>query len=269
MPKSRTASDKLMGDYFTALLQEEPTQQLSSKVKVKEPETASVAQREVIAREPIEKLLKQVETQVSKPLKSANELRKETKEKIPATVKVAERMPARPKHIEPEPELSVAETRDVTTKKASYREGEFQALFFDVAGLTLAVPLITLGGIHELDHINSLMGKPPWFKGVMLHREKKINVVDSALWVMPEKCDDNLLTELDYRFLIMLGDSDWGLMAENLIDTVTLSQDDVKWREQPGKRPWLAGLVKDRMCALVDVDAMVDLLNHGLSVSSE
>ena len=93
--------------------------------------------------------------------------------------------------------------------------------------------------------------------------------VDSARWVMPEKCDQKLLTEINYRFLIMLGNSDWGLTAENLIDTVLLSQDDVKWREQPGKRPGLAGLVKDRMCALVDVDAMIQLLNQGLSISSE
>ena len=30
-------------------------------------------------------------------------------------------------------------------------ENEFQALFFELAGLTFAVPLVDLGGIHHLD----------------------------------------------------------------------------------------------------------------------
>ncbi len=41
-------------------------------------------------------------------------------------------------------------------------ENEFQVLFFELSGLTFAVPLTDLGGIHYLDDsINSLIGKPP------------------------------------------------------------------------------------------------------------
>jgi purine-binding chemotaxis protein CheW len=61
----------------------------------------------------------------------------------------------------------------------------------------------------------------------------------------------------------MLGNTSWGMMAENLIDTVTLQQDDVKWLNNNVRRPWLAGLVKDRMCALLDVDELVKMLDDG------
>ena len=148
----------------------------------------------------------------------------------------------------------------VNTDK-DYRNGSFQAMFFDVAGLLIAVPLIELGGIHYIDKINSLMGKPSWYKGVMLYRDEKINVVDTALWVMPEKCNETLLNSLNYQYTIMLGNTSWGMMAENLIDTVTLQQDDVKWLDNNVRRPWLAGLVKDRMCALLDVDELVKMLD--------
>jgi purine-binding chemotaxis protein CheW len=151
-------------------------------------------------------------------------------------------------------------------KEKSYREGAFQAMFFDVAGLLIAVPLIELGGIHNVDKTTSLMGKPPWFKGVMLHRDEKVNVVDTALWVMPEKCDDALINSLNYQYVIMLSDSQWGLMAEHLVDTVTLEQDQVKWLDKPSKRPWLAGLVKERMCALLDVEALIKLLDDGVGI---
>jgi len=149
----------------------------------------------------------------------------------------------------------------------SYRQGDFQALFFNVAGLTLAVPLIELGGIHNVDKITSLMGKPNWFKGVMLHRSEKINVVDTALWVMPEKYDETLKNSLNYQYIIMLNNSPWGLMAENLVDTVVLKQDEVKWLDSPSKRPWLAGLVKDKMCALLDIEALIALLNEGSGIN--
>jgi purine-binding chemotaxis protein CheW len=145
----------------------------------------------------------------------------------------------------------------------------FQALFFDVAGLTLAVPLISLGGIHKLDKISPLFGKPEWFKGVMLHRDEKINVVDSAMWVMPEKYDQNLLNKLNYQYLIMLDGSQWGLACDKLINTVTLDQNEVKWREPTGKRPWLAGMVKERMCALINVKQLIAMLNNGLGSNDQ
>ncbi|WP_286233257.1 chemotaxis protein CheW [Thalassotalea sediminis] len=154
----------------------------------------------------------------------------------------------------------------VIKKEKDYRKGSFQAMFFDVAGLIVAVPLIELGGIHNVDKTNSLMGKPSWFKGVMLHREEKINVVDTAQWIMPEKCTDALINSLNYQYVIMLNNSAWGLMAENLIDTVTLEQDDVKWLKDSTKRPWLAGLIKDRMCALIDVEALVLMLDEGANI---
>ncbi|TMM44969.1 chemotaxis protein CheW [Colwellia ponticola] len=157
---------------------------------------------------------------------------------------------------------------ELTDKKnKNYRKGDFQVMFFDVAGLIIAVPLIELGGIYKVGKTTKLMGKPNWFKGVMIHRDEKINVVDTALWVMPEKCDEKLKESLNYQYIIMLNDSSWGLMAENLIDTVILSQDEVKWLDSNNKRPWLAGLVKKKMCALLDVTALIQLLDKGNDIS--
>lgn len=146
-----------------------------------------------------------------------------------------------------------------------YRKGRFQALFFTVAGLKVALPLKALGGIHKIMPISSLPGQPEWLKGVMLYREQKINVVDTALWVMPEKYDQELAEKLNYQYVIMLGNSHWGLACDTLVNTIALEQDEVKWRESEGKRPWLAGLIKQHMCALLDVDALIALLAKGMN----
>ncbi|MUH72195.1 chemotaxis protein CheW [Psychrosphaera haliotis] len=156
----------------------------------------------------------------------------------------------------------------VATKSIDKIEEPFQALFFEVAGLSLAVPLHELGGIHNLEDVTSLFGKPDWFLGVMVNREKKINVVESAKWVMPEKYD-SLQTKPDYKYLIMLGESNWGLAAEKLVTTEYIKPDDVKWRSQPGKRPWLLGTIKEKMCALLHVDDLVAMLNKGINARQE
>lgn len=139
---------------------------------------------------------------------------------------------------------------------------EFQALFFDVAGVTFAVPLTELGGIHQLGEVTSLFGQPAWYRGIMASRDQKMNVVDTALWVMP----DRSLDVTDYKYLIMLGESPWGLACHQLKGTELLRRDQVKWRHQEGKRPWLAGMVKEKMCALLHVRELLVLLGRGVNI---
>jgi len=255
MAKSLAASNKLMKNYLSELMTDEDLVQKST-----EKETESSVTKSAFENKQLECLLQninanlQVEEIEFKTQKSVNK---------PLTNKGVAGIDTLKSTVE----TSLAPNKshgDVSVKSEKlYREGDFQALYFDVGGLILAVPLIALGGIHQVDKTTSLVGKPKWFKGVMLYRDEKINVVDTALWVMPEKYDEKLKKSLNYQYVIMLNKSGWGLSAENLIDTVTLKQEEVKWLDSPSKRPWLAGLVKDRMCALLDVDSLIQLLNDG------
>ncbi len=286
MSKSLAASKKLMQTYLSELLTEDEVETVPVRVKEKEPKA-------------LEKLLSNVtSTQVFEPPVEPKLTTTRAKDKVkvvtedkPAAAKVISQpvVKASPDIVKPKREAEVAlkqsinqnvdEKNELKTHKSSggfeaieqrsYRQGDFQAMFFDVAGLMIAVPLIELGGIHNNDKTTSLMGKPDWFKGVMLYREEKVNVVDTARWVMPEKCDEKLLSALNYQYIIMLGNSSWGLTAEKLVDTVTLKQEDVKWLDKANKRPWLAGLVKNRMCALLDVGSLIKLLEKGVNITQE
>lgn len=233
----------------TAKLLEQASQQMaeSALVSTASDSEAHVDKEEVLAQE------------VSSLIESQN-LKTIDSEKPHSSVDV-------PVQAEKESEVSAPESLKTPLKDTlGFR---FQALFFEVAGLTLAVPLTSLGGIHQIEKIGPLFGKPDWFMGVMLHRESKLSVVDSAKWVMPEKYDENLAQSLNYRYLIMLGESAWGLASEKLVNTVNLTTDDVKWRESTGKRPWLAGMVKEKMCALIDVEELISMLNKGLGSNDQ
>ncbi|HDT5886109.1 chemotaxis protein CheW [Aeromonas dhakensis] len=170
----------------------------------------------------------------------------------PATLVVAETEVA----LSPQEEVAPSTWENIDTGK------EFQALFFEVAGVTFAVPLTELGGIHQLGEVSSLFGQPGWYKGIMTSREQKMNVVDTAQWVMPGQH----LEIDDYKYLIMLGESPWGLACHHLKGTELLHRDQVKWRHQEGKRPWLAGMVKEKMCALLHVKELLLLLERGVNI---
>lgn len=146
-------------------------------------------------------------------------------------------------------------------------EHAFQVLFFESVGVTYAVPLAELGGIHRLESCNHLIGRPDWYLGLQTERDQQLDVVDTAMWVMPEKITDNSHRD-DYSYIVILGDSKWGLACNALLGTESLTGERVRWREQAGKRPWLAGLVKDKMCALIHVEALIAMLDQGIDANA-
>jgi purine-binding chemotaxis protein CheW len=84
---------------------------------------------------------------------------------------------------------------------------------------------------------------------------------------MPEKLKDEAYKE-EYQYIVMLGESMWGLASTELKGTEALQAGMVRWRETAGKRPWLAGMVKEKMCALIHVEALIAMLNAGLDVKA-
>ncbi|GGA78241.1 hypothetical protein GCM10011369_20210 [Neiella marina] len=252
------SSDKALQEFFTALLEEKQSV---------EPQIDSAPLQKLLdgVASPKADLNQQQQTTTvsapsQAPVSPSVEVASTTADKVaqPLTVEVEETA------IEQVAELAPS---NALTDMPAEPTGEFQALYFEVAGMTLAVPLEQLGGIHNLDEeqVSSLFGKPGWFMGLMPHRERKLNVVDTALWVMPEKYDEKLAEQLNYQYLVMLKDSNWGLACEKLITTSQLMPTEVNWRSTMGKRPWLRGMVKEQMCALLNVDALVELLDTGLN----
>ncbi|MBQ0775944.1 MAG: chemotaxis protein CheW [Pseudomonas sp.] len=147
-------------------------------------------------------------------------------------------------------------------EQPQWREQPFEALLFNVGGLTLAVPLILLGTIHPLEsEITPLFGQPDWFLGIMPTSAGNLKVLDTARWVMPERYVPELQNDL--RFVISVQGYDWGLAVHDVSKSVKLTPEQVKWRSQEGKRPWLAGTVIEHMCALVDVSALAGLIAAG------
>ncbi|PMM41794.1 chemotaxis protein CheW, partial [Vibrio splendidus] len=166
-----------------------------------------------------------------------------------------------------EPETQAGGADQFTSWESTARTEDFQVLYFDVNGVTFAVPLDELGGIHRLEELSHIIGKPAWYLGLQTNRDSQLDVVDTAKWVMSEKLSGDEYKE-NYQYIVMLGESLWGLAGTELKGTELLNTDKVRWREMAGKRPWLAGMVKEKMCALIHVEALIAMLNAGLDVKA-
>lgn len=201
-------------------------------------ETSSQPQSEIVATEPVPDIL-------------------DKEESVQETVAEAA----------PEPEMTAEPPPPSWTLPDASEQTEFQALFFAVNGVTFAVPLTELGGIHQLGEMNHLIGRPDWYLGLQPVQNRKLDVVDTARWVMPESIHNDDHQE-NYRYVVMLGESKWGLACDQLHGTETLTKQSVRWREKAGKRPWLAGMVKEKMCALIHVNELISMLKAGLDVKS-
>lgn len=169
---------------------------------------------------------------------------------------------------EPEIESELA-TETAPPSIENWREEldeEFQCLYFEVAGLVIAVPLLTLGGIKRLGKLNHLPGSPDWVLGVQLDaQDGKLNVVDSGRWFLSDRPQSDA-DECDYKFVVCLGETPWSLACESLLDAEPLLKSEVNWQSSP-KRPWLAGIVRDKKCVVLDVPELTRMLDAGLDIT--
>ncbi len=147
----------------------------------------------------------------------------------------------------------------LTNGRPQWAQSRFDVLLFQVSGLTLAVPLISLGQIQPLtDELTPLFGQADWFMGLQPTPAGKIRTVNTAKFVMPERYDASFTETAKY--VVSINGVPWGLAVDSVNQPITLEPEDVKWRGDRSKRPWLAGTVKEHMCALLDIPRIGQML---------
>lgn len=150
-----------------------------------------------------------------------------------------------------------------TDGRPGWAEEPFECLLFDVAGLTLAVPLVCLGSIYPLTghDLTPLFGQPDWFLGILPSQGGNLKVLDTARWIMPDRYRDEFRQGLKY--VISVQGYEWGLAVHQVSRSLRLDPSEIKWRSHRSLRPWLAGTVIEHMCALLDVSELAELIASG------
>lgn len=169
------------------------------------------------------------------------------------------------------PEVAVAAVHDAPGSPAAdveserqrvlpdWAQGEFKALVFAIGDLRLAVPLIVLDYIVVRPQaVTSVPGQPSWYAGVVQVRGSKLVLVelDGLLGLGPRASASH------GGYLLVIGGGRYGLICDRIDDPVKLQPTQVNWRRGGDRREWLAGILPDHMCALVDVRAIENRIRH-------
>ncbi|KRP60522.1 CheW domain-containing protein [Pseudomonas trivialis] len=244
--KLKTRPQLALESYLDALLQEATAEELPEPILVLEPAPAVQAPLDEFQLAVLEEQAR--DAQVVVPI-------------VPQPVVAA------PAVVEPVVEVhlppSITPPPVRGDERPAWAAEPFECLLFDVAGLTLAVPLVCLGSIYSLEgqELTPLFGQPEWFLGILPSQAGNLKVLDTARWVMPDRYRDDFRQGLQY--VISVQGYEWGLAVHQVSRSLRLDPNEIKWRSHRGQRPWLAGTVIEHMCALLDVAELAELIASG------
>lgn len=192
----------------------------------------------------------------TKPVeKVETEVRTEAQPQVQTAVKI----------IEPEPLDTVIQAEALQTGEQTedtlpeWTGDPQQCLLFEVEGTEVAIPLIVLNSIAVWDQeALPIPTQPDWHLGVIKHRDANVVILDTARLIMPEKLtqtSEERRVQHGSHFLVI--NHRWALSCDGIKETILLTPDQVKWRPQRPTRPWAVGTLIDRLCVLLDTEALI------------
>lgn len=124
-------------------------------------------------------------------------------------------------------------------------------------GLTLGIPS---GAIAEVMTVplrwTPLSDTRAWVLGS--GTEETYTIVDTVALLMPGSALQAAVAV--GGSVVLLAGRCWALACDGIGATITPDPAQINWRGAQGKRPWLAGTLREPICALLDMPALFGLL---------
>lgn len=138
----------------------------------------------------------------------------------------------------------------------------FSALVLEAGNLTLLAPLASLGGVAPLDdlEVRPTPNHSVWYLGLADTKQGRVQLIDLAAVVTPE---DREYEPETARHVVFLAGSRFALACRAIQGTRVIEPQDLRWRSHRKRLPWLAGVERDQMATLLDLDALDRTLDQG------
>lgn len=140
--------------------------------------------------------------------------------------------------------------------------GSFNCLMVDVGNISLAIAAEKVLGTMAWEH-HSSDPTVPILDTLVSPDGQLITIIDVARVVLPRdqwprnRGKDNG----GMSPLVLVADGQFGLLVDRLNGEKTIVSQEVTWRSEATRRPWLAGTSKSLACAVLDVDALLGLMD--------
>lgn len=156
------------------------------------------------------------------------------------------------------------ETSEVEEATLSFREQfeyPVQCLMFKVKQHLLAIPLIRMGSVVPFgDRLTQLPYSPSHFKGLLKHRDKNVRVADTASLLLNMKQGSDSNEDFSPSHLLVFENDDWAISCDELLDVVTLDEDDIKWHSDEHRLS--LGTIKSSLALILNPDAISKKLSN-------
>lgn len=134
-------------------------------------------------------------------------------------------------------------------------------LQFQFSGIKLALPYLKIRGLLSfpaelpMPETDAL----PWYLGSMtLPGAGTLRIVDIGQIILPP---GRSYTAQTPERVLVLEQQRWGIACAGGLKMLEIRPHQVRWRTASGKRYWLAGTLKTRASALLDVDGLIQFLD--------
>ncbi|ADC71692.1 CheW domain protein [Thioalkalivibrio sp. K90mix] len=138
----------------------------------------------------------------------------------------------------------------------------FSALVLEAGNLTLLAPLASLGGVAPLDdlEVRPTPNHSVWYLGLADTKQGRVQLIDLAAVVTPE---DREYEPETARHVVFLAGSRFALACRSIQGTRVIEPQNLRWRSHRKRLPWLAGVEREQMATLLDLEALDRTLDQG------
>lgn len=144
---------------------------------------------------------------------------------------------------------------------------EFNCVMVRMHGLNLALPFDQVEGVQPLKAVSLMLDRAhDWVLGRYESRTGQVQVVDTALWLIRDRYNPELAK---YQEALVLPGRHWALACDELVRSLPLSSDQVKWNGNRKQRPWLLGTYLPERCFLVDVPVLLEQFESAFSAPGD
>lgn len=144
-------------------------------------------------------------------------------------------------------------------------KGNFECLMVIVGSISLAIPAEKVLGTMAWEYSSS-DSTVPVLDTLVSPDGQMVTVIDVARIVLPRDQwpQDRGADNGGMHPLVLVARGQFGLLVDSLKGDKTIASREVTWRSAKTRRTWLAGTSKAQACAVLDVDALLRLMDSTL-----
>lgn len=137
----------------------------------------------------------------------------------------------------------------------------FKCLSVNLAGMKLMIPAMSVSYVERINkNIIRLPLEAEAFRGVVTLRERSVSVIDLHKLISKNGISYNHMEknveECHVEYVIVMDDGAYALSCDHIGEMIELYPEDIRWNKASFNNPLFAGIVPDKLCAIVNIDTV-------------